>query len=68
MAVATSTTPPLAVTPAEAARLLSISKESFDRYVRAEVRAVRKGRLVLIPIPELTRWIDANAALTLDET
>jgi hypothetical protein len=57
---------PLAVTPAEAAALLSMSRDSFDRHVRDELRVVRRGRLILVPIVEIERWLAANAALTLE--
>jgi hypothetical protein len=57
---------PLAVTPIEAASMLSMSRDSFDRYVRDEIRVVRRGRLVLVPVSELARWLDCSAARTLD--
>jgi excisionase family DNA binding protein len=62
----TTSTPKLALTPVEAASALGMSRDSFDRYVRDELRLVRKGRLVLVPVRELERWIDRNAALTLE--
>jgi hypothetical protein len=34
---------------------------SFDEYVRPHVRAVRRGKLRLYPVPELERWADENA-------
>ena len=57
----------LALPPAEAAAMLSMSRDSFDRYVRDELRLVRVGRKVLVPISELTRWLELNAARTLRE-
>jgi hypothetical protein len=51
-----------AVTVPEAARRLSMSRDSFDRYVRHEVRVIRKGRMVLVPVSELEKWVDLNAA------
>lgn len=56
---------PLAVPPDEAAAMLSMSRDSFDRYVRDDVRVVRRGRLVLVPVVELTLWLDRSAARTL---
>lgn len=56
----------LSLTPNEAAAALGISRDSFDRYVRAEVRLVRRGRLVLVPVTELKRWLDREAARTLE--
>jgi hypothetical protein len=57
---------PILVTPDEAARLLSMSRNSWDRYVRPEVRLVRRGRLVLVRTKELERWATQNEAFTLD--
>jgi len=58
--------PRLALSPDEAASSLSMSRDSFDRYVKPELRLVRRGRLVLIPVSELERWIERSAALTLE--
>lgn len=55
------------LTPVEAARYLSMSRNSFERYVRPEVKLVRRGRLVLVPVSELRRWIERNAARPLAE-
>jgi predicted DNA-binding transcriptional regulator AlpA len=52
----------IAVSVPEAARLLSMSRASFDRHVRYGVRTVRRGRMVLIPVAELEKWLDRNAA------
>jgi excisionase family DNA binding protein len=57
----------LALPPAEAAAMLSMSRDSFDRHVRDELRLVRVGRKVLIPVKELERWLELNAARTLGE-
>jgi excisionase family DNA binding protein len=58
--------PRMALTPDEAADALGLSRDSFDRYVRDELRLVRRGRLVLVPVRELERWVERNAALTLE--
>jgi excisionase family DNA binding protein len=57
----------LALTRAEAADALGMSVDSFERYVQGQVRLVRLGRLVLVPVSELERWLEANASLTLEE-
>jgi hypothetical protein len=56
----------LALTRAEAAEALGISIDSFERYVQPEVRLVRRNSLRLVPVRELERWVDENAALTID--
>jgi hypothetical protein len=57
----------LALTRSEAAAAIGVSLDSFERYVQPELRLVRRGRLRLVPIRELERWLDHEAALTLDE-
>jgi excisionase family DNA binding protein len=57
--------PRLALTPEMAAAALSMSRDTFDRYVRDEVRVVRVGRKVLVPVKELEKWLDHHAARTL---
>jgi len=56
----------LALTVEEAAAAIGMSRDSFDRHVRDELRLVRRGRLVLVPVRELERWVDRSAALTLE--
>jgi len=58
--------PKLALTPSEAAAMISMSRDSFDKYVKPELRLVRRGRLVLVPVAELEKWLDRSAAMTLD--
>ena len=60
--------PRVALTRAEAASSLGISVDSFERYVQPEIRVIRRGRMRLIPLGDLERWADENAALTLDGT
>lgn len=60
--------PRIALTRAEASHALGISMDSFERYVQPEVRIIRRGRMRLIPVRDLERWADENAALTLDPT
>jgi excisionase family DNA binding protein len=50
-----------ALSKAEAADLLSISVDSFERHVMGDLRTVRIGGRVLIPAKELDRWLEENA-------
>lgn len=61
-------TPPprLALSKPEAAAALGVSVDTLERHVLPELRVVRRGRLVLIPVRELDRWLERSAALTLD--
>jgi hypothetical protein len=64
---ANPTVRPLVLPPAEAAAALSMSRDSFDRYVLHELRVIRRGRLVLVPVRELERWVESSAARVFDE-
>jgi excisionase family DNA binding protein len=58
--------PRLALTPAEAAKSLGVSDDFFNEHIRPDLKLVRKGRKVLIPVLELERWLASNAAPTLE--
>ena len=62
-----ATLPPVAVTVEEAAAMLSMSRDSFDRHVRADLRLIRRGRLIRVPVSELARWAERESALTLGQ-
>lgn len=49
----------------EAALAVGVSRDSFERYVLPELRVVRIGRRLVIPLKELDRWVDRNAARAL---
>jgi hypothetical protein len=55
----------LAITRAEAARSLGVSINSFERHVQPELKIVRRGKLRLIPVREIERWLEENAEWTL---
>ena len=52
----------LALSKAEAAAALGVSVDFFDEHIVCELRIVRRGRRRLIPVGELERWLEANAA------
>jgi hypothetical protein len=52
--------PRLALTREEAARSLGMSVDSFERHVQPEIRLVRRGKLRVVPIADLNRWLDVN--------
>lgn len=56
----------ITLSPAEAADVLGVSRDFFDEHVKGELRVVRRGRLVLVPVRELERWVDENAARTVE--
>jgi excisionase family DNA binding protein len=62
-------TPPdirLALSKSEAAAALGVSVDFFDEHIAPDLRIVRRGRRRLIPVRELERWLDENAARALD--
>jgi len=54
--------PRLALSREEAAAALGMSLDSFERHVQPTIRLVRLGRMRLVPVGELQRWLDENAA------
>lgn len=57
---------PLTLTETKAARRLGVSPGFFKSHVLPELRVVRRGSRVLVPVSELERWIDRNAARTVE--
>lgn len=56
---------PLLVSKAVAAKLLSVSVDTFERAVMPDVRVVRIGRRVLFSVADLGAWVEAHAAVLL---
>ena len=59
-----SSVDPVAVTRRQAATMVGMSLDSFERHVQPEIRIVRRGAMRLIPVAEIARWVERNAALT----
>jgi excisionase family DNA binding protein len=57
--------PRLALSVDEAAATLGVSRDYFDEHIRHDLRVVRRGRKILVPVGELERWLAANASLPL---
>jgi hypothetical protein len=38
-----------------------MSVDHFERHVQPNLKLVRSGRLRLVPVSELQRWLDATA-------
>lgn len=51
--------PRLALSPDEAAAVLGVSRDYLDEHILHELRSVRRGRRILIPVRELERWLDS---------
>jgi hypothetical protein len=62
----TAPIPTIALPKPAAAAALGMSVDSFDRYVMADVRCIRRGSLRLYPVTDLERWADENAERLLD--
>ena len=59
-------TPRFALSIDEAAASLGVSRDYFDHHVRHELRVVRRGRRLLVPVRELERWLAESASLALE--
>lgn len=56
-------TTPLAVSPAEAARLLGMSRSRlYDLLTSGEIASFKTGHARLIPYAALTAWVDGKLA------
>ncbi len=55
----------LLVTKQEAAHLLSMSVDHFERHVQPRLKVHRSGSKVLIPRRELDRYVEETSTLTL---
>jgi hypothetical protein len=53
--------PAIALPKNAAAAALGMSVASFERYVMADVRCIRRGSMRLYPVGDLERWADENA-------
>jgi excisionase family DNA binding protein len=60
--------PRLALSREEAAASVGVSLDSFERWIQPSIRLVRVGRMRLVPISELERWLEQNADLTITTT
>lgn len=57
--------PRLTVSKAEAAHRLGVSIDFLEEHVIPELKVIRRGRKVLVPVRELEGWVEENAARTL---
>lgn len=55
----------IALTKSEAATAIGCSTDFFEQHVQPDLRVVREGRKVLIPVAELERWVTERASRTL---
>jgi hypothetical protein len=58
--------PRVALTREEAAASLGMSVDSFERYCQPHLRLLRFGRMRLVPVSELARWVDQHAEHTIE--
>lgn len=56
---------PILVSKELAAKLLSISVDTFERSVMPDIRVVRIGRRVLFAVADLGSWVEEHSAVPL---
>jgi excisionase family DNA binding protein len=56
----------LALSLDEAAKAIGISRDSLERHVLHELRVVRVGRRVVVPVRELERYLERTASRPLE--
>ena len=57
--------PKLLVSRYEAAEMLGVSIDSFERHCLPDLRTTKIGRRTLIPVASLEKWIERNSAAPL---
>jgi hypothetical protein len=55
----------LALSKEGAAAALDVSVDVFEEHVQPDIRVVRLGRRVVVPVAELHKWLETNAGLSL---
>jgi hypothetical protein len=58
----------LAVSPPEAAQALGVGLTYFTQSIAPELRLVRRGRRVIVPVAELVRWLEREGEATAETT
>lgn len=59
--------PRLALTREEAAESLGIGLTTFKEQVQPHLQIVRRGKVRMIPVAELERWLAENAERVLED-
>ncbi len=52
----TISTRPVAVTKPQAAELLGVSVDTFERHIQPDLLVIRRGRVRLFAVAEIERW------------
>lgn len=66
-AIETAPSRPLALNVKDAARALGMSEDYFKAKVAPDLRIYRDGRMKLVPVRELERWLEENIAYALGD-
>jgi hypothetical protein len=56
--------PPLALSVDQAAASLGVSPNTFRRYVLPHVRSIKLGKVRIVPVLELEKWLHLNSHFT----
>jgi hypothetical protein len=59
--------PRLALRPSEAAAAIGCSPDFFAEHIDSELRWCRRGRVRVVSVTELQRWLDEHAERVLED-
>jgi hypothetical protein len=59
--------PHLALRLGAAAGALGVSHDHFRKHIAPELRIVRRGRVQIVPITELQRWMNEHASYLIED-
>ena len=59
--------PSLALPVAQAAAALGMAENHFRRHVLPQVRSIKVGRVQIVPVIELERWLHLNSRFSDEE-
>ena len=63
MATVAGATEQLLLTLEQAAQRCAMSVKSFRRHVLPHIKVVQVGRMKLVPVAELERWVEESSTL-----
>jgi hypothetical protein len=66
-ALISASPPRLALRLGQAAAAIGVSHDHFRKHIAPELRIVREGRVQLVLVSELQRWLDSHASYVIED-